>query len=136
MKKASNILLTIGGIFSIIYAVIFLGLSIGFFISGSPVATNAIIEGLENGTIQTNIEGATTAEIAAGVQLLFIIIAVVFVIMMLFNVVNVVLISLAKKKQTKALYILNIVFGFISSATLNMVGGVFGLISASKRNNN
>ena len=78
MRKASEILLLISGILSIIAAFGYLVSMIVFFVLGSPSFTNIVIQGLEDGTIQTTIQG-TPAEVAAFMQLTFMTLAIVFI---------------------------------------------------------
>ena len=69
MRKASNIVLLVGAIVSYLLTALFIILSAIFFILGSPNNEQFIIDGLNNGTIQTSFNG-TVEEKAAFIQLL------------------------------------------------------------------
>lgn len=132
MRKASEILLLISGILSIIAAFGYLVSMIVFFVLGSPSFTNIVIQGLEDGTIQTTIQG-TPAEVAAFMQLTFMTLAIVFIFLLLFAVGSAIVAFLGKKKGGTALYILNIVFGLLSGTILNIVGGIIGLVAKDEK---
>ena len=132
MKKSSNILLTIGTVLSFVSGAVLLVLGILFVVLGS--SREAIIQGLENGTITTTMEGMTNAEIAANIQVLCLTIGITFLVVMLLNVANGVIAIISKKKGTKGLYILNTIFGAISSMAVTIVGGILGLVNNHKQN--
>lgn len=132
MKKSSNIFLTIGTVLSFISGAVLLILGILFVVLGS--SREAIIQGLENGTITTTMEGATNAEIATGIQVLCISMGITFLAIMLLNVANGVIAIISKKKGTKGLYILNTIFGAISTMAVTIVGGILGLVNNHKEN--
>ena len=132
MKKSSNILLTIGTVLSFVSGAVLLVLGILFVVLGS--SREAIIQGLENGTITTTMEGMTNAEIAANIQVLCLTMGITFLVVMLLNVANGVIAIISKKKGTKGLYILNTIFGAISSMAVTIVGGILGLVNNHKQN--
>lgn len=132
MKKSSNILLTIGTVLSFISGAVLLVLGVLFVVLGS--SREAIIQGLENGTITTTMEGMTNAEIAANIQVLCLTMGITFLVVMLLNVANGVIAIISKKKGTKGLYILNTIFGAISSMAVTIVGGILGLVNNHKQN--
>lgn len=132
MKKSSNIFLTIGTVLSFISGAVLLVLGVLFVVLGS--SREAIIQGLENGTITTTMEGMTNAEIAANIQVLCLTMGITFLVVMLLNVANGVIAIISKKKGTKGLYILNTIFGAISSMAVTIVGGILGLVNNHKQN--
>ena len=132
MKKSSNILLTIGTVLSFVSGAVLLVLGVLFVVLGS--SREAIIQGLENGTITTTMEGMTNAEIAANIQVLCLTMGITFLVVMLLNVANGVIAIISKKKGTKGLYILNTIFGAISSMAVTIVGGILGLVNNHKQN--
>ena len=132
MKKASNILLLVGGILQIVCAVSFLICGIVFIAFASPASADIIKEGLSNGTIHTDIEGSTE-EIVKGIQIIFTALAVMFFIFTVFGVIGTIVTFSAKKKQTKGAFIAAIIFGFLSGTVIPSVGGIFGLIGSNQQ---
>ena len=128
MKKIGNILLIIAGVLTIIGSV---GCLIGAIVLGvfsSPQFTQMIIDGLANGTIKSSIPG-TPEQVAAQVQLVFLILAIVWAVEVLFAIGCAVVAFLANKKQTSGLYIANIVLGVLNGSIFSVVGGIFGLVA-------
>lgn len=132
MRKASRILLLIGAIISIVLVVTFLILGIVFAYLGSPAAVDAIREGIRNGSIV--VEGSSSdIELAIQVyQSSMLSSAVTFFVLFALNIANTVLSFIARVKQTKALYILSIVFGGVSGSEVSLIGGIFGLVANSR----
>ena len=135
MKKAANILLLIGGILAIFCAVAFLIMGVVFIIASGPALTEPLIEGIESGAITTNFQGATTEEIVKIVQSFFLLLGIMFICFVPFTIADCVICFVGKSKQTKGMYILNIVFGVLGSTIINTVGGVLGLIATIKEGN-
>lgn len=132
MKKASDILLLIAGIVSIMAAIFYLVLMIVFFVLGS-VDTSTIAQYIREGKINSSING-TAEEQAEVIKVLFVVLAIVFLILTVFTVVNAVISFVGKARGTKGLYIANIVFGILSSVVLNLVGGILGVVAVSQDN--
>ena len=132
MRKASRILLLIGAIISIVLVVTFLILGIVFAYLGSPAAVDAIREGIRNGEIV--VEGSLKdIELAIQVyQSSMLTSAATFFVLFGLNIANTVLSFIARVKQTKALYILSIVFGGVSGSELSLLGGIFGLVANAR----
>lgn len=131
MKIASRVLLVIGAVVSIIVTIIFVILSIQFFNLASPENTNAIIEGLRNGTITTTFPG-TNQEKAAAIQMTFGIFATVYLIFAILTFFNFIIALASIGVKRKGAMIANIVFGFLSMMTLNAIAGILGLIALSR----
>ena len=132
LKKASDILLTIGQVLSFVFAGLYLLCAIVFFVFGSPATKQLIVDGLNNGTITSDFQGDPET-VAGYIQIIFIVIAIVFIFLVLFAVANGILIAITVKKgNNKVLYIINIVIGYMSGVTLNMIGAIFGLITCNK----
>lgn len=131
MRKASRITLLIGAIISIVLVVTFLILGIVFGVLGSPAAVDAIRAGIKDGSIV--VEGVTDIETAIQVyQSSMLSSAAIFFVLFGLNIANTVLSFIARVKQTKALYILSIVFGGVSGSELSLLGGIFGLVANSR----
>ena len=132
MKKAANILLTIGGVFAIICAVSYLICGVVFIVLASPAFTQVLIEGVESGSVHTDFHGATTEEIVMLIQATFLAIGIMFMCFIPFAIADCVICFVGRAKQTKVLYILNIVFGVLGGTIVNTVGGVLGLVAKIK----
>lgn len=132
MKKASQILLLIGMILSFVLAAIYLFAGIAFIIVGLPFMQPYYVEALEAGKIDTSFVG-TPEECALYIRIVFLVIGGIFIPWTAMAIANGVIAALGRKKQTKVFYILNIVFGLLSGAEVNAVGGVFGLFTLPKR---
>jgi len=131
MRKASRILLLIGAIISIVLVVTFLILGIVFGVLGSPAMVDAIRAGIKDGSIV--VEGVTDIETAIQVyQSSMLSSAATFFVLFGLNIACAVLSFIARKKQTKALYILSIVFGGVSGSEVSLLGGIFGLIANAR----
>ena len=130
MRKASDIVLLVGGIVEILATITFLALAIVFVVLASPASAEIIKEGLENGTITTSFAGSVDEQVAL-IQLAFKAVGVVFVVLTVFSLIGCIVSFLAKAKKTNPLYVLAIVFGAVSTY-VPLVGGIFGLI-ANKR---
>ena len=131
MKKVSNILLLIAGIYSIVCAATFLILGILFVVASSDACKEQIIEMLERGTLTTSYVG-TPQEQAQFIQTVYSVLGITMLVICVFQFINVFLSFVARKKETKPLYILNIVFGVLSMVVVNVVGAIFGLIALNQ----
>ena len=130
MRKASDIVLLVGGILEILATLTFMALALVFMILASPASAEIIKEGLQNGTITTSFAGSVDEQVAV-IQLAFKAMGVVFVVLTVFSLIGCVVSFLAKAKKTNPLYVLAIIFGAVS-IEVPLVGGIFGLI-ANKR---
>lgn len=127
MKKASSILYLVGAIVSIILIVTFGALASLYIVFALPEFKNAIIEGLQNGSIKSSIQG-TPEEVATAIQHMFVIMGTIFSIVAAFNIVNTVICFLSRKVNNHTNSVLNIIFGLLSFTEVNAIGGIFGLI--------
>lgn len=135
MKKATNILFLVGGIVSAVMIFVYLLVGVIYILGASPVFCDMVTEMLENGQLHTSLEGVPVEEIVSYLQATFLVIGVCFMVLACFAAVNCVMSFIARKKQSKAVCVLNIVFGVLSSVIVNIVGGVFGIILASRQEN-
>ena len=128
MKKASDILMLISGVISILWAVGYLISAIVFFVLCSPQATEFIVNGLKDGTIHSTLPG-TPEEIAAALQIVFLTIAVIMVVALAFAITCAVFSFTTKNSRSTIGYILVLVFGVLSGTFVGTVGGILGLVS-------
>lgn len=134
MKKIGKILLMIGGIYSIVTMVLVLALGIFLTVLSSPSWTQTIIDYINEGNISAI--GEYTAEESTQIyQMVFLVLGVIYLIEVGFDIANCVLSFRGQAKQTKALMIVNIVFGFLTGVLFNAAGGIVSLIALSKENN-
>lgn len=132
MRKASDILLIIGAIFSILGAIGCLIATIVLFVMASPEYTQYIIDAIKAGTVKTDIPG-TPEEIAAIIQAGIRIGAIACIFALLFEIAAAVLAFVAKAKGTTGLYIASLVLGVLAGHVLILLGSIFGLVSGSEQ---
>ena len=133
MRKASRILFLVAGILSIVAAVTLLIIGIVCAVMGSPAMVDAIREGIKNGSIVVK---GSSSDIELAIQIYqstMLSTAVTMFVFMAFNIVNIVFSFIARKKQSKGVLILNIVFGALSCVEVNLVGGILGLIANARQ---
>lgn len=127
MKRAANILFLIGAILSIVAAASYFICSIVFIVLGtSPALREAIIESINSGQATTTLPSAEEA--ATFMQATFVATGIVMFIPALCAIPSAIFAFKARNSDKKVFFILNIVFGVLSSATVNVVGAVFALI--------
>lgn len=133
LKKASDVLFTISEICTYLLAALFIILAIFSIVVGAGAFNELIRKGLEEGAIHTDwfnasdIDGAMLA-----IQITFIVCGVILVFMGIIAIINGVIIHKTKKGKSRALYILNIVFGYLSGCYINIIAAIFGLITFNK----
>lgn len=130
MKKATEILLIISGVLSIVAAVGYLVSAIVLFAFASPQFTELVIKGLQEGSIHTTLPG-TPEEVAKVVQMFFLGIGIAFLITLAFSISNAVFSLVARKNGTTVNYVLTIVFSVLSGTMIGIVGGIIGLVDNS-----
>ena len=130
MRKVGNILLLVSGILTILGAIGVLVGSIVMFVISSPAYTQMIIDGLKSGEIHSDIPG-TPEEVAAQVQRIMFIMAIVLLVVFAFEVGCSVVALLAHKKETSGLYIATIVTGVFCGGILAIVGGILGIADST-----
>ena len=131
MKKIGNVLLLIAGILAIFAAVASLAGAIALIVFSGPQYTSMIIEGLQNGSIQSTLPG-TPEQVTAQIQLMFLVFGIVLAVEVAIISGSAAVAFLAKSKQTSGLYIANIVLGVLSGSVLLIVGGILGLVGKSE----
>ena len=131
MKKIGNVLLLIAGILAIFAAVASLAGAIALIVFSGPQYTSMIIEGLQNGSIQSTLPG-TPEQVTAQIQLMFLVFGIVLAVEVAIISGSAAVAFLAKSKQTSGLYIANIVLGVLSGSVLLIVGGILGLVGRNE----
>ena len=126
MRRLSNIFLLVGGICAILCAVAYFFTAIIFFMAGIPAIADYIRTGLEYAGVPE------PDKIVTIIQACSIALGVFMLIMMGICIPSIVVAFKAQRKPEKKLLILNIVFGYLSGSTYNMVGGILGLIYNKK----
>ena len=132
MRKASKIIFLVAGIYSIATVVLLFVFGILFEVMSSKESTATVIEAIERGIITTAYVG-TVEEKAAFVQSLYGGFGVAFFIFAAFGVVNSILAFIARGKDSKGIYVLNIIFGILSLIVVNVVGAIFGMIALNQK---
>ncbi|MCR5078556.1 MAG: hypothetical protein K6B65_01350 [Bacilli bacterium] len=131
MKRASQILLLIGEIVEIVGAAVLLLLGIGFLVFALPSMTDVLIEGLENGSIQTSFVG-TNEEAARMIQATFSGVSVLMFVLAAFSAVGAIITIFARRNPTLSLLVATIILGIISGTEVAAVGAIFGIVSTTK----
>lgn len=131
MRKIGNVLLLIAGILAIFAAVASLAGAIALIVFSGPQYTSMILEGLQNGSIQSTLPG-TPEQVTAQIQAMFLIFGIVLAIEVAIISGSAAVAFLAKSKQTSGLYIANIVLGVLSGSVLLIVGGILGLVGRNE----
>ena len=125
MRKTANTLILVGAILSIVMAFSFLISAIVFFV----ISSDAVIEEM----LKTATYDVTEEEARMILKTTFITLGVVFAFVSTFDIVNAIIAFISRKKESKAAYILNIVFGLLSGVEVNAAGGVVGTIYVTKK---
>lgn len=132
MKKAANVLYTIGYILCIVTAVCLLSPTPVLIVIGfSPSINKSIVEAVEQYASSSLAEHAQL--FANLLQTYFILASIIFVLIGLACVVNAIVVQRAKKEQTRALYIATIVLGAFT-VNITVLAGIFSLITDNKEN--
>lgn len=131
MKKASSILLLIGGILEITAAVGFMIAGVVMLLFGTPVMTNLLRE------IATEAAKDSTTSVSVDTLMqifmyTFVSMGVTFLVTCVISVVGAILTFKASKRQTRGLFIAAMVFGILSGTVVATVGSIFGLISSTR----
>lgn len=128
LKNISRILIVIGGIIAAIAGVSLLVLGIVLIVCGNlPAFRNFVIDGINNGTFQTDMTG-TPEEIAIYVQKSLTVLAVIFLIISVFSIASSSFSFISQGKNKQSTHILNIIFGTFSENVLSIAGSVIYLI--------
>ena len=123
MRRASNILLLVGGIYAIVCAVTFFVMGIVFLTGGSlPIIGHYLEEAFK----QAGIDDPEKVRLL--IQIASISCGVTFIFCAVLCIPSCIVSFAARKNPTKGLLIANIVIGYFCGTTYNVVGGILGLI--------
>ena len=129
-KTLKDIFSLIAAIFASIASLLLLGSGVLFIVLASHNATDFIVEGLRNGTINTTMNG-TPEEVAQALQAtLFPALAIVMFIIFAFALGGAILCFLQRGKDSEGLSIAVLVLGVLSGDIIVILAGVFGILSA------
>ena len=133
MKKIANIILLVAGILGIISAVGYAIASIVMLVLGAG-STEIIIQGLQDGSIQVaGYPNEVSAEQAAAIFKTGMTVAgVIFLLILIFAVVEIVLTFRARKVETQGSYIAVLVFAVLSGNLISLIGSIFGLVGQAE----
>lgn len=121
MRRASNILLLVGGIYSIICAASFFIVAIVLFVSGTPLLGHF----LEPILVEHGVDDPE--KVIMIIQICSISLGVTMLFCAGLSIPSAVVAFLARKKPEKGLLIVNIVFGYLIGY-YNLAGGILGII--------
>ena len=122
MRRASNILFLIGGIYAIISAVTLFVFAIIFLTGGLPFLGQYLTPLFEQAGIDD------PEKVTLAIQIASICMGVFFLLMAILCIPSAILSFVVRGKPTKGLLIANIVIGYFCGTTYNVVGGVLGLV--------
>ena len=127
MKKASRIVLIVGGATALFVALTYLILGIVFSSLSSPSNQDHFVQAINDGTLTVSIEG-TPEEKATFARMTFGVFTVIQVIAGVFALAT-------NNTNSKALLIVNIILGAISFTIVPIVGAILGLVALNRQNN-
>ena len=123
MRKISNILLLIGGIYAIVCAATFFIFSIVCFAGG---ATAFISKQITEWLHEAGVDDPDRVKMIIGICSMTA--GATLLVCAILSIPSAVVSFLARKKPVKGLLIANIVLGYLVGTTYNVVGGILGLI--------
>ena len=123
MRKISNILLLIGGIYSIVCAATFFVMSIIFYTGGATVFFSKYIT---DALHEAGVDDPERVKMIIGICSISAAVTLDFCAVLC--IPSAVVSFMARKKPVKGLLIANIVLGYLVGTTYNVVGGILGLI--------
>ena len=134
MKKASDILILIGYVFSILSSVALLGIAILFVVISTPIAKDIIIQGLESGAIHTDFVGPVEEQVRQ-IQILFAGLSVMFFVLTAFYITCTVFAFLSTHKDNQGFVIAALVFSILCGNVILIVGEILRLVSEFSNTN-
>ena len=133
MKRLSKTFLRVGGIIDFVIAGSFFIAVIVFAILASPLFTDVLVKGIEDGNITSSIE-VTPEQAAFGIQLVFLGLAVGFSFVVACAVVAAIFSFKAVNNYTKGMLITNIVLGSCIGSGFSTAAGILGVIALAREN--
>lgn len=133
MRKASHILLKIGGILSFVAAGALFVASLVYLTLVILLSCGVLNDAIENGSIHVD---ASSLEVAIAIlTVTYIVGMIVFLFFVVFNLISGTLAFKADSKKTKKGYILSIVFAVLGENYVTLAGSILGVIVAHKAEN-
>ncbi len=134
MKNASKILFLVGGIVSCVTTLIYLIVGIFYIFTGtSEDVKNEMLKNYTTADVVRDFgNGVTPTQAVEAAQAALVVIGVIFIVLMVLSIINIIVAFTARKKETKVLFILNIVFGFASTCVVNAIGGILAIIASNR----
>ena len=137
MRKASDILLIIGAVLGFIGAIFSAIGAIPMFMFTTPESKELIIKGINDGSINVSGIQGSAEEIAAWIQTVFMVLAIIMLVCAIPMIIGGVLALRARKTQSNGLYIAAMVVGIIFGGNIvTLIGSIFGLVENSNGNKN
>ena len=131
MKKASRIILLICAITGFVAAISLLISGIIFLVLGSPTMVQIIKEGIQNGTLETT----ESLDVAIAIwQATFISLGTFFLLFQLVMLAASIVGLIARKRESKPLYVVAIVLGAIGNEII-VAGAILGRIAVRHKGN-
>ena len=134
MKKASRIVLIVGGATALFVALSYLIVGIVFSSLSSPSNQDQFVQAINDGRLTVSIEG-TPEEKATFARTVLGVLAVVFYVFTAIEVITGVFALATNNTNSKALLIVNIILGAISFTIVPIVGAILGLVALNRQNN-
>ena len=135
MKRLSKSFLRVGGIIDFVLAGSFFIAVIVFGILASPLFTDVLVKGIEEGNITSSIE-ATPEQAAFAIQLIFLGLAVGFLFVVAFAIVAAIFSFKAVNNYTRKMLITNIVLGSCIGSGFSTAAGILGVIALAREARN
>lgn len=134
MKNASKILFLVGGIVSCVATFIYLITGIIYIYTGtSEDVKNELLKNYTATDLARDLgNGVTPTQAVEATQAFSVVIGVILIVLMVLSIINIIVAFAARKKETKVLFILNIVFGFVSSCVVNAIGGILAIVASNR----
>ncbi len=130
MRRLSNTFLTINMILGFVFLALFLGLGVMMFVFAS--LKDLIMEGIQNGSIQTSSSDPEVAlTIAQGVLIGT---GVMFVIFGLLCLPSAIVSASARNSKNKGTFIAAIILSAISFTYFGVAGGITGILATNREN--
>ena len=134
MRKASHILLKVGGILSFVAAGCLAIASFIYLVLIILLNSGLLNEAIENGTFK--VDNASNIQAAILVLTIsFIYVMVILFVFAVFNLISGILAFKADRNKTKKSYVVSIVFSVLGENYVTLAGSILGVIIAHKDEN-
>ena len=134
MRKASHILLKVGGILSVVAAGCLAIASFIYLVLIILLNSGLLNEAIKNGTFKVEYSGDIRAAILI-LTITFIYVMVILFVFAVFNLISGILAFKADRNKTKKSYVVSIVFSVLGENYVTLAGSILGVIIAHKDEN-